>query len=588
MAKKPVKTQVKKDVIPQEILVKLKRVKAKYFKDDTLTEVREIYLNLYKEDKEEHKDKKWNNMIHHKRTLTKLKNKKKSEKLGGAVDKYYGVILASSRIRDLSEKRRNKIIEIYAEDPQKAINEELIVIRKSTNPATGEIEKVPVLDDAGGVIPRDNVEFFKRKSGTNFKNPNHGQAIARAYRKNVIGVLSSSQGIKGIFIHELRDKSVDLDIPMNVLVKFSGKTLGSELITLDENKYIDEELLEEMIDNLETDIEQGIITEEFAENMKEHYTKLLLLNDEGEARTRIETNFFKLRSTKGTAFIRVENEKEFETVDFPMKDNMQLDINLIYKQYFYIFTSDCSNLLQFHSDHRYIDGDKEEINWNEIVCLQDVNLIQINMEASMGGNYTLHIEDESLFNRDTEHLGEDIDTIKILVPSYMNLNFAQDSKLNVIGSPVQFQAQDNEREDLWDTEIIINDEGIEKEIKVPIMGYPLIMVHGIYPIPEYIEEVETVDLTLDDEIDVNELLEKKPKSTKLKLKTEDAIEKLEDAIEDIEEIEEDIEEEIKDAKVIPSKKESLTKTTPSKKPKIPTKPEEIIEDEDEVEDDSLW
>ena len=59
MAKKPVKKPVKKDVIPQEILVKLKRVKAKFFKDDTLKEVREVYLDLYKEDKIKHKDKKW-------------------------------------------------------------------------------------------------------------------------------------------------------------------------------------------------------------------------------------------------------------------------------------------------------------------------------------------------------------------------------------------------------------------------------------------------------------------------------------------------------------------------------------------------
>lgn len=560
MAKKP----VKKDVIPQDILAKLKRVKAKYFKDDTVKVVKEAYLELYKEDKEKYKDNNWSDMIFHKRALTKLKNKKKSERLGGAVDKYYGVICANSKIRDLSQSRRARVIQTYGDDPQRAMDEELIMVRKSTNPTTGEVEKVPLLDDTGSIVPRDSVEFFKRKSGTKFKNPNYGQAIARAYRKNVIGICSNSQGIKGIFIQELRDKSAtDLDIPMNVLVKFSGRTLGTEIITLDKNKYIDKELLEEMIDNLESDIEQGIITEDFAKNMRGHYTNLLLLTPEKDVEkdggVEIETTFFKLRSTKGTAFTKVENEKEFENVDFPMKSPIELDINLIYKEYFYPFTSDCSNLLKFHGDHRYIDGDTEKINWDEFVVLQDVNLIQINMEASMGGNYTLYIEDESLFSKDVSHLNEDIDAIKLLVPSYMNLNFAQDSKLNIIGSPVQFQAQDDEREDLWETEI--DEDG--KEVKVPILGYPLIMVHGIYPIPEYIIEVETLDLTFEDEIDVDEEPETPKKTPKKKPEAED----IKDAIEDIEKIEEEIK----------------TKEKPTETPEEP----EEIDDEDEEEGD-LW
>lgn len=566
MAKKP----VKKDVIPQEILVKLKRVKIKYFKDDTIKDVKESYLVLYKEDKLKNKDKKWSDNIFHKRALTKLKNKKKSEKLGGAIDKYYGIIMGASKVRDLSQKRRTSIIQIYEDDPDKAVNEEFIMIRKTINPTTGEIEKVPLLDDVGGIIPRDNVKFFTRKSGTKFKNPNEGNAIARAYIKNIIGICSNSQGVKGVFIHQLRDKSVELDIPFDVLIKFSGRTIGTELISMTENKYIDKELLEEMIDNLDDDIEQEKITEEFANEMKEYYNNLILLAQKKKEKTdkepikkgeKIEITLFKLRSTKGTAFIKVEDEKEFKNIDFPMNDNMQPNINLLYKEYFYPFTCDCSNLLNYHKIHRYIDNDPKKPNYDEIVCLQDVNLIQINMEASMGGNYTLYVEDETLFNKDVSHLDEDIGTIKLLVPSNMKLNFAQDSKLNIIGSPVQFQAQDAEREEIWDTDI--DEDG--NEIKTPVMGFPLIMVQGIYPIPEYIEKVETLDLTLEDRIEVEKLLDKKPKT-----KTKDDVDDTEEAIKDVEKIEEEIE---------TKNKEELVETQ-----------EELdeINDEDKVEDEDVW
>ncbi|KKL80379.1 hypothetical protein LCGC14_2005360 [marine sediment metagenome] len=611
MAKKPgtVKKVVKKGVIPPEILTKLKRVKTKFFKDDTVKAVKEIYLELYREDKEKYKDKKWSNMIFHKRALTKLKNQKKSEKLGGAVDKYYGVILGDSKVRDLSDNRRSKIIREYEDDPEKSINEELIMVRKATNPTTGEVEKVPLLDESGGIIPRDNVEFFKRKSGSKFKNANFGKAISHAYRKSAIGVCSNTQGIKGVFVHELRDKSTELEIPINVLVKFSGKTIGTEIIAMDENKYIDKDLLKEMITNLDDDIEQGIIAEEYASKMKEHYTKLLSItkkkkkkkgedeeDDENEkydaleladsgikpkTGKEIEITLFKLRSTKGTAFIKVENEKEFESVDFPMKNHMEIDINLLYKEYFYPFTSDCFSLLNYHKDHRYIDGDEEKIDYDEFVCLQDVNLIQINMEASMGGNYTLYIEDETLFNKDVSHLDEEIDAIKLLVPSYINLNFAQDSKLNIIGSPVQFQAQDDEREDLWETEIatdkngntITDEDGTIKQIKVPVMGYPLIMVNGIFPIPEYIKEVETVDLTFEDDADIKKIVLDEETEEE---ESSDELEKIKDAIEDVEELEEEI-------KPKPPKK----KPTP-KKPKEPEKKPDEIDDEDEADDANIW
>ena len=564
MAKKPVKKPAdKKTVIPPEILTKLKRVKIKFFKEETITNVKKQYFELYEEDKKEHEEEAWSDLIFHKRALTKLKNKKKSEKLGGAVDKYYGIILGNSKTRDLSQKRRSKIIQSYEDDPQKAIDDELIVIRKATNPTTGEVEKVPILDDMGGIIPRDNVEFFTRKSGKKSKNPNFNNAISRAYRKTITGICSNSQGIKGVFIQELRDKSVELDIPINTLVKFSGKTLGTEIVTLDENNHVDKELLEEMIDNLESDIEQGIITEEFAKNMEKHYKNLLLLipnEDEEETETgkEIKITLFKLRSTKGTVFHKVDNEKEFEIVDFPMRNDMEIDINLLYKEYFYPFTSDCSNLLNFHKIHRFIDGDPEKINWDEIVCLQDVNLIQLNMEASMGGNYTLYVEDESLFNKDISHLDEEINTIKLLVPSNINLNFAQDSKLNIIGSPVQFQAQDAEREEIWETKI--NDDG--EEIQVAVLGYPLIMVHGIFPIPEYIIEVETVDMTDEDNADLDkQISEKLETASKEKIVPKD----IANAIKDVEDIEKEI-------------KSDITKKKPG------TKTDEI-DDEDEIEAD---
>ena len=563
MAKKVVKKVVKKDVIPQAIITKLKRVKSKFFKEDTIKTVKESYLELYNEDKKKYKDKNWSDMIFHKRALTKLKNKKKSEKLGGAVDKYYGVILGTSKVRDLSQNRRAVIIQAWEDDPQKALDDGIIMIRTSSNPTTGEVEKVPILDETGGIIPRDNKEFFKRKNGTKFKNSNFGNAIARAYRKTVVGICSNLQGVKGIFTHELRDKSVDLEILVNILVKFSGRTTTTEVITMDKNKYIDGELLKEMIENLEDDLEQEIVTEEYANEMKEHYNNLILLTKKGEGE-KIETTLFKLSSTKGTAFIKVEDEKEFEAVDFPMINDTKIDINALYKKYYYPFTSDCSNLLKFHTEHRYIDNNPEKINYSEIVSLQNVNLIQINMEASMAGNYTLFVDDESLFNKDTVHLGEAIDAIKLLVPSYINLNFAQDSKLNLIGSPVQFQAQDEERKEIF--EIEIDEKG--NEVKIPVFGYPLIMVHGIYPIPEYIVEVDTVDLTLDDEIDAENLVsDKKPETEE---ETEDETEEIKDAIEDIEELEKEIEPKI-------SKKKSIE--TPEESDKI--------NDEDEVDQD-LW
>ncbi|KKM69779.1 hypothetical protein LCGC14_1447320 [marine sediment metagenome] len=77
--------------IPPEILVKLKRVKAKLFKDDTIKTVKETYLELFKEDKEEYGQtvketlelyfkEECNDMIFYERALIKLKNKKKLEK----------------------------------------------------------------------------------------------------------------------------------------------------------------------------------------------------------------------------------------------------------------------------------------------------------------------------------------------------------------------------------------------------------------------------------------------------------------------------------------------------------------------------
>jgi len=167
-----------------------------------------------------------------------------------------------------------------------------------------------------------------------------------------------------------------------------------------------------------------------------------------------------------------------------------------------------------------------------------------------------------------------------LVPSHIKLNFAQDSKLNIIGCPLQFQAQDEERKEIW--EIETDEDG--KETKVPVMAFPLIMVHGIYPIPEYMIEVDIDDLTLDDElpeddIKVDEIFEKSKKKPKTKKKAE--IEDIKDGIEDLDEMEADVLLE-KAEEEAHQKKLAEKKTT--KKPEI----SDEIDDEDESEDEEIW
>jgi len=554
MAKKPA---VKKDELPASVLAVLKKIKNKYFKEDSLEEVKQLFIEELKEQKEQHKDQGWNDSIFYRRATSTLKNKKKREKLGGTVDKYYGIVLGYSKVRDLSASKRAEILKKWENDPNEALYEGIIMTVDTTNPQTGEIERSPLLDNDGGIIPRDNREFFNRADGSQFKNPNYGNALARAYRKSVIGVCSNIKGEKGAFLMELRDSTTELEIPLNNLIKFSGRTINSNVVLMEENKFIDKNLLEEMVENLDFDIEQGFITKEYAKILKGYYNKLI--NDET-----FETNFFNLRSSRGSYFTEIESKKDFEQCGF----DKDFDINLLYKEYLYPFTCDCSNLLEYHNENRF-EKDKdgnitENINWDEFVVLQDVNLIQLNTEASVSGNFTFYVEDETLFNKEVIHLETEIDSIRLLVPSHIELDFGQDSKLNVIGAPAQFQAQDEENKPIF--EEIKNDDG--KIEKIPILDFPMIIVYGIFAIKQYKVEVETLDLTLDEEIDTKKIIEETNELT------DEELEEMEKAVEKVKETEENEEIEVQD-------EEKTEETTEDAEP-------DDLDVEPDEEDEELW
>ncbi len=64
--------------------------------------------------------------------------------------------------KSLSGIRKIIIEDIWANNPDKAIDYGLVKIKKMTNPITGEVEKFPLLKDDGSTIfidPIDNIEF---------------------------------------------------------------------------------------------------------------------------------------------------------------------------------------------------------------------------------------------------------------------------------------------------------------------------------------------------------------------------------------------------------------------------------------------
>ncbi len=61
-----------------------------------------------------------------------------------------------------SKIRKEAIYELWSENPDKAINYGLVKLREMTDSTTGEIEKVPIIDNKGDIIlidPVDKEEF---------------------------------------------------------------------------------------------------------------------------------------------------------------------------------------------------------------------------------------------------------------------------------------------------------------------------------------------------------------------------------------------------------------------------------------------
>ena len=489
--------ETKEFVIPANIKKLLIPIKKKYYKDISVKEFKKIYEEEFIKQKEEYKGEKWNDLVFHKKTFTSIKNKKKRESLGGVVEQFIGINFGVGKVRDLGEKKRNEILDKWKKDPLKAIEEKLILTRPQKNPQTGEIKNIPIQNSDGEIVPVDSREFFERKDGSKWKNPNHGLALPHSYIRTVVGVCMNNKNIKGVFILELRGKQTEISVPINIPVKYTIKVIGTEVLKVGENEFISEELIASQIEYIEADIESDIIDKKYANE------KIKLLNDLLEGIDG-EIVFYKLRSTKSTNFIEIE-EEEIEKIDFSKNIDGSINIDLLYRKYFRSFTCDSSHLLDFHDKNRYIDGDIDKINWDEMVSLCDVNLIQANMELSSSGNYTMYVEDDSVLYHDIIQNDKAIDSIKLIVPGHIKIDFGQDSKLNIIGNPVQFQSQDDDRNLIFEDDV----DGEGKPIKVPILDYPMIIVYGVYALPEYKVEIGEIDLTDTIEVDVEKLLDPK-------------------------------------------------------------------------------
>jgi len=551
MAKKPVK-KIDERKIPQKILSKVKQIKNRYYKEEDKNKFLKIYWKNYDEVKDNPKHKEFSEIILHKKTIAKIKNDNKREKIGGTIDKYYKIVLGMSKIRDLNDTKRSEIIKKYTEDPDGAMEEGLIMRRYETNPVTNEEDKIPILDDDGQIIPRDNREYFINANGSRRKNTNFDHALQHLLRRNVVGICINPKGLIGVFIEEIRDEQTNLKIPRHKLLKSSSKTMRSTVEVMKENKYINVEMLEDMIDTIEDELENGLITKSYVDMVKQYYNRLINNDD-------FETNLFFLRSSTKSYFDVVIDKEDLEACKNLLDEDGMLNINKLYKEYMYPFTSDCSNLLNYHNSNKEIvkvDNrnkpvvDKEgntiiETNWNEFVCFQDVNLLQMNTEASVSGNITMYVDDESLSNNEVQHLDKIIESIKIMVPSSIHLDFGQDSKVNLIGSPFQFPAKDEENKELYeeaydDEGNILKDENGDP-VQIPILDYPSIMVYGIYPIEEYKVHIDTIDMTSEDGKLNNKKIEKESDDL-----TEEEIKDMEEAIKknnQLDDIEEESEEE---------------------------------------------
>ena len=557
MAKKVVvKAEPKEETssIPKDVMGRLKIIKSKYYKEDTLKDVVSLYKEEYDDIKEKYKDKEWNNRIIHKRALAAFGNKKKKERIGGAVDNYYGVILGTSQVRDLAQKAIGKILDLWKEDPQKTIDDGYVMTKTSVNPTTGEEEKVVVIDKQGNIVPRDNREYFTRKTGGKFRNPNFNHPYAHSYRKTALAIVSNKQGIKGVSLVELRDKAVELDIPTNVLVKFSARTAGSSDKEFKINQTITKETLESVLFNLELELETERIDEKYYNMMKDYYEGLM--NEEKEV------VLFKLTSSRGTSFVPCNSKIDFEKAGFPLKEDNIIDVNTLYKEYLYPFTAECAKLVEFHNIHQFLDEDQQEKNYDEFVVLQDVDVLQINMEESLSGNYKVYVSDESLNMNEIIHNEDLVDSILVLIPSDNHIDFGQDSKINVVGSIFQFQSQDENREPIYEEEETEDGETVQ----IPILDYPMIKAYGVYPIPQFKVDVDTIDLAHDDEITDEELSEE--------LDTEELLG------------EEEEEEEEEKPKSKPKAKPKAK--TPAKKKPVKKEEESEESEEPEEEEPDIW
>jgi len=501
MAKKPAVKQEEKTIkeeeksvektIPKIVERDIKILKSRIYKDIEEDEFLKTYWEKFEEKQKEYPM--FGENVIHKKTVASLKNSKKLEKLGGSIDKYYGIVLGSSKPRDIYERKRFEILSKWKDDPESAIDEGLIMVKKEINPVTGEEERLPFLDQNGNIVPRDNREFFINNENKT-KNSNFGKPLPISLRKTVIGFFADEKGNSGVFIEELRDEQTELTFETNKLLKFSARTINKEVEILENNQYLTKEAIKDMIEDMGIEAEADIISEGYLNMIKKEYKKVF--------EEKIETTIYMLRSVKSSYF-EEPTRKEVEEFCKPLLSeyNGDVDIDYLYKKHMFPFTSDCSNLVKYHNDHKEKNG---EINYNEFISIQDALVLQINTEANMAGNITMYIEDKSLFTKQVEHMNIEIESIPITIPSYIKIDFTQDSRVNIVGSIFQFAAKDEEGkelfEELYDKEgnILVDDKG--EPIKTPILDYPRVMAFGIYAIPQYKVEVKTIDMTEEDDI----------------------------------------------------------------------------------------
>ena len=217
--KSAVKKKKNTDGISPKVLKKLKNISE--YSGEKLSEIKKLYLaKLSKERKDNTND--WGEEILIKKSITKVKNKFKREKMT-TLYLARGIFFSIGRIRDMNNKVRLKALEEF-EDTNDI---KYILTKKIVDPDDGSTSNEPVLDEDGGLIPIDWRKEIDKKDGTSFKNKRYNSKIEPNHVQNCFGFFELfdkkgvSQGIKYTVV-AMRGDKCSYDIPKDVPVEFKA------------------------------------------------------------------------------------------------------------------------------------------------------------------------------------------------------------------------------------------------------------------------------------------------------------------------------------------------------------------------------